>query len=620
MQRFLKIMIAFLMVFFLFIGGFTVHLITEIRTCGTLINYVGIVRGATQRLVKLELSGKPNDQMRTYLDGIMLELCGGEGQYDLPYPEDDAYRKCLSRLTLHWEQLKHQIDNVRAGGDPHELLASSELYFKLANDTVFAASEYSDAQTWEATWLILIIVAITASTWLGILIFNIRRMRKLEKDNLGLSNIAYRDKLTGAPNLDKFKIDAQDLLLRFHNLKFTVIYVDFENFKVINDVFGYEYGDLILQQYARILIKDMGKYDTFCRISSDNFLILRSYTDKELLTEQQKAIDLQISQFAIASAQEQYFIRISGGFCCLEDLTRELEIADIIERANFARKAAKLQSTQNYVFYNESLRQKMLSEQAIENRMHEALKNGEFHVYFQPKVSLETGKIACAEALSRWIEKDGNIISPAEFIPIFEKNLFIIKLDQHVLRQVCRWLCERLDNNLPLVPVSVNVSRMQLYDPAFVTTYAQIKEEYRIPDFLLQVEFTESVVFEDMELLVEIINQLKHNGFYCSLDDFGKGYSSLNLLKNLPVDELKLDGLFFEKTNDVDRARIVVTSIADLAKQLKIQIVAEGVEVPRQIAFLREIGCNLVQGFVFYHPMPDTDFGALLEQSPTSAI
>ncbi|MEG2000812.1 MAG: bifunctional diguanylate cyclase/phosphodiesterase [Evtepia sp.] len=620
MQRLFKVLIASLLAFSLFIGGFAVHLIVDIRTYGTLINYVGIVRGATQRLVKLEMSGNPNNELRHYLDQIIIELSTGEGKYGLPCPDDDTYRDCLSKLVIQWDELEQEIDQVRAGKNMDTLLALSESYFVLTNDTVFAADNYANRQTQEVTWLIVTLVAIAASTWLGILIYNTKRMRRLERDNRGLSDIAFQDKLTGAPNLEKFKLDAQDLLLRCRSIKFAVLYVDFENFKALNDVFGYAYGDRILKEYTKILRADMGKFDTFCRVSADNFLILRSYTVKEKLNQQQQAIDLKISGFAMSVAREQYFIRTKGGFCCREDIVEELKISDIIERANFARKTAKQQSVQNYVFYDESLRQKMLAAKAIENHMQAALKEGAFFVYFQAKVSLETGKIACAEALSRWITEDGSMISPAEFIPIFEKNLFIIQLDQYVLRQVCRWLRERLDQELAFVPISVNVSRMQLYDPGFVATYARIKQEYNIPDGLLQVEFTESVVFENMDLLLKIIGDLKANGFQCSLDDFGKGYSSLNLLKSLPVDELKLDGLFFEKTDDLDRARTVVSCVVDLAKRLNLQIVAEGVENRSQVAFLRTIGCHLVQGFVFYRPMPSEAFGALLEESPSSVL
>ncbi|MEG1107723.1 MAG: bifunctional diguanylate cyclase/phosphodiesterase [Oscillospiraceae bacterium] len=620
MQRLFKYVVAFLLAFSLFVGGFTVELIDDIRSYGTLINYVGIVRGASQRLVKLELCNEPNDQLRNYLDGIIHELQTGEGNYGLPYPEDDTYRDCLSRLAVQWEQLGIEIDNVRRGEKPDRLLSLSESYFDLANDTVFAADNFTNRQTREATWLIVAIVAVAAGAWLAILIFNTKRMRRLERDNQGLSHIAFSDKLTGAPTLEKFRMDAQDLILRCPNVKFAVLYADFENFKALNDVFGYDYGDRILKQYSKIIQADMGKLETFCRVSADKFLLLRNYTNKEQLLEQQQNLDLQISGFAISSAKEQYFIRTSCGICCYEDVMEELKISDLIERANFARKTAKQDSTENYAFYNESIRQKMLAEKSIENHMQAALENGGFQFYLQPKVNLESGKITCAEALSRWIEEDGSIISPAEFIPIFERNLFIIQLDQFVLRQVCSWLRERLDSGLPIVPISVNVSRMQLYEPSFVTTYARIKQEFGIPDFMLQVEFTESVVFENMELLLKIIDELKVNGFHCSLDDFGKGYSSLNLLKSLPVDELKLDGLFFEKTLDMERAKTVVSCVVELAKRLNLQIVAEGVEDPKQVSFLRSIGCHLVQGYVFYRPMPSWEFAELLEQSPTSAL
>ncbi|MEG1560268.1 MAG: GGDEF domain-containing phosphodiesterase [Clostridia bacterium] len=616
MRKLSKLLIPFLLVFSILIGGFTVRLIINIRSYGTLINYLGIVRGATQRLVKLELNDMPNDEMRAYLDGIVLELCTGSGKYGLVYPDNEEYREKLSQISFQWDRLKFEIDNVRSGANYKLLIELSEDYFQLANETVFIADNYANQQVQEATWLILAIVVICIFTWLGIFIYSIRRVNRLELNNRKLIDIAYIDKLTNAPNLEKFKIDAQALLLRYKNLKFAVLYADFENFKMLNDVFGHVYGNRLLQKYAEILRMDLGKFDTFCRVSADNFLILRAYEKKDFLLEQQKAVDLQLFNFARASANEQSFIRTCCGFCCLEDAASESQISNLIERANFARKTAKNNSLQKYIFYNESLRQKMLSEQHIENHMHTALECGEFKVYFQPKVSLETGKIASAEALTRWLTEDGLFISPSEFIPIFERTMFIVQLDQYVLNQVCRLMHERLDQGLPVVPISINVSLMQLYDPAFVKTYVKIKQDYSIPDYLLQVEFTESVVFENMDLLFRIIKDLKRYGFHCSLDDFGKGYSSLNLLKSLPVDELKLDALFFDETEDRDRARTVVSCVVDLAKRLNLQIVAEGVESESQVAFLRQIGCHLVQGFVFYHPMPSSNFWDLLELAP----
>lgn len=611
MRRLLKLLIIVIFLLSLLVGVFAVSLVSQIRDYGTLINYVGIVRGATQRLIKLEISDQPSNELIIYLDDILFDLNTGRGNYGLVTLEDPDYTAKLAKLNSLWAQLKAEISNVRNGADKARLLQISEDYFKLANDTVFAADVYSSSQTNKLSIWIVIIVVATAATWLAVLIFYLHRLHKLEHDNRGLSDIAYFDKLTGAPNLEKFKLDAQKYITAQPQQKFAIIYSDFNNFKYMNDVFGYSYGDSLLCEYARVLKETLGAMDAFARVSSDNFLVLRAYNNKSELLEMQQVVDDQIAKFALAT-KEKNFISISAGICCREDTNEQLSISDLIERANFARKLAKSDSRSNYIIYDESIRERMLSEKDIENKMHVALENGEFIIYLQPKVDIAQNKVISAEALVRWSTAAGQLLPPGIFIPIFEKNLFIIKLDQHVFTSVCIWLSQRLAQGKPVLPIAVNVSRMQLYDPDFVDTYVAIKQQYQIPDHMLEIEFTESVVYENIEHLFSIINELKANGFYCSLDDFGNGYSSLHLLKNLPVDVLKIDGMFFRDTDDLKRANAVVKGVVLLAKNLHLKIVAEGVELESQVEFLRSIGCDMVQGYVYYRPMPVSDFEQLL--------
>lgn len=611
MRYLLKLLIIVAFLLSLTAGIFTVNLVMQIRDYGTLINYVGIVRGATQRLVKLEMSGTPHQELVDYLDGILHNLNTGNGEYGLVKLDDSDYNAKLKALNVLWQNLKEEIGNVRNGAAPDSLIPISEAYFKLANDTVFAADSYSISQTNKLSIWIILIVVTTAITWVAVLVFYLRQLNRLEHDNRGLSDIAYFDRLTGAPNIEKFKLEAQSYIDSSPNRKFAVIYIDFNNFKYMNDVFGYSYGDSLLCEYTNILQKSLGVMDTFCRVSADNFLILRFYESKDRLLSVQRFVDDEIAKFALAT-KEKNFISMSGGICCREDIGEQMQIMELAERANFARKLAKASSGTSYVFYDESIRERMLSEKDIENNMQSALESGEFIVYLQPKVNIATGKIAAAEALVRWRMESGELMSPGIFIPIFEKNLFIIKLDQYVFTRVCIWLSRRIRSGKPVLPISVNVSRMQLYDPAFVETYVAIKSKYSIPDHLIEIEFTESVVYENLEHLLTIIKDLKANGFHCALDDFGNGYSSLHLLKNLPVDVLKIDGMFFRDAEDLERANTVVQGIVLLAKKLNLQIVAEGVEHQEQVDFLRSIGCDLVQGYVYYKPMPPADFEKIL--------
>ena len=218
----------------------------------------------------------------------------------------------------------------------------------------------------------------------------------------------------------------------------------------------------------------------------------------------------------------------------------------------------------------------------------------------------------------RW-ESEGKVIPPDRFIPVFERKLLIGRLDQYVFEEVCRYLRRRLDAGKAALPVSVNVSRLQFYDQDFVRRYVEIRGRYRIPPALLEIEFTESIVFDNTNRLLKIIDALKEAGFSCSIDDFGKGYSSLSLLKNLPVDVLKIDGYFFTEGTDSERDMAVVESIVELVRKFNIRTVAEGIETQQQVRYLKRIGCDYVQGYVFYRPMPQDEYGTLLDRGAADA-
>ncbi|EFS27535.2 hypothetical protein FUAG_03050 [Fusobacterium ulcerans ATCC 49185] len=250
---------------------------------------------------------------------------------------------------------------------------------------------------------------------------------------------------------------------------------------------------------------------------------------------------------------------------------------------------------------------KYLKEKNIEDNMEHALENNEFIVYFQPKVELKTNKIAGAEALVRWQDPKKGLIPPDEFIPIFEKNGFITKLDIYVFEEVCKTIRKWLNEGINPIPVSVNLSRMHLQNPNFLKKYKEIQEKYEVPADLLEIELTETLVFENFEQLKKVIDDIHQMGFSCSIDDFGSGYSSLNLLKEIPVDILKLDRIFFSKKND-KRGNSVIESIISLAKKLNMTTISEGVETISQVEFLRKADCDLVQGYVYSKPLAKDDF------------
>lgn len=610
-----KIALTALFLGMVFLSIFTIQSIIKIQAYGQLINYVGIVRGATQRLVKLELADAPNDGLIIYLDEILDNLNTGHGSYGLVLPKDAAYQDNLHQLTQFWQALKERIAQART--DPAVfplLLEESETYFDIANQTVFSAQEFSHGQTMTLMGLIICLFICILLLWALLFRRASQKILRLESSNKDLSDLAGRDTLTGAYTFEHFKSIAQLLLDTEPGEKYAIFYMDFEDFKYINDVFGYAYGDEILKNYARLIQDDLQRGETFGRVNADNFVAIKKYKDREEILPRQRRLDQEITEY-MKSSYARHSLPICCGICCLDDVVENLKIEGLLNRANFARKTVKQGAYQNYAFYNESIRQRLMEENSIRSDLETAITNRELQVYYQPKVDLESGTAASAEALVRWRKADGTIVPPDQFIPILERDRNIAALDQYVFEEVCKWLCHMRAAQKALLPVSVNVSRLQFYNPDFVKIYTEIRDRYAIPAGLLEIEFTETIAFDNMPLLIKIVDSLKKAGFSCCIDDFGKGYSSLSLLQALPIDVLKIDRQFFVGLDPQQKDRVVVEGIVRIVRQLNIKTVAEGIETTDQVAFLKSIHCDYIQGYVFYRPMPQADYEALLEQS-----
>lgn len=594
------------------LAGFIFQSVYSAQSYAQLINYLGLIRGTTQRLVKLEISGEPNDELIVYLDGILEDLESGEGEYGLLHLNDEDYQQCLGVLQDLWVDLKGRIYTYRQDKSMEDILRKdSESYFEMSNKVVFAAEAYSNKQ-------MLYILRVTATLILCIVILclvfftnNIRRILRLEYENRDLSDKAERDTLTHAYTVERFRMIAQKLLEERGGRKYALFYMDFDDFNYINEVFGYKWGDRILKQYALLLSEDMKADEIFCRINADNFMALRSYEMKEDVLQRQMEIDRKITEYMLHS-KDKHVLPVRCGICCLENIEEPFTIDRLMERANYARKWAKTEDSDKYRFYDEGIRRQLRADKAIELSMEQALQNHEFVVYYQPKVSLETNQITCAEALVRWQKPDGSIIPPGQFIPVFEKNHSIPQLDRYVFEEVCIWLRHLIDKGKTALPVSVNVSCLQFYNNDFVQAYTEIRDRYQIPYGLLEIEFTETILFDNWDGMKNIVNKLKTAGFTCSVDDFGKGYSSLNTVKNLDIDVLKLDALFFQNICTLEKDRLLVEGVISLVKQFDITTVAEGIETMEQVEILRSIHCDLIQGYVYYKPMPQEAYEALL--------
>lgn len=420
-----------------------------------------------------------------------------------------------------------------------------------------------------------------------------------------LKKIAYTDPLTGADSIDKFKINSNKLFAKNNPEEYALFYIDVDKFKYINDMFGYDMGNDTLIHISNTIASELKEDEIFARVSADHFVLLIKYkTDDDIKTRLNNIYNkVQI----LSNPKINYYKLILD--CGIYKISKsDNDINTIMDRANTARKTIKGGHKNSFAFYDKEMHKKILKEKEIENSMVDALNNGEFIVYFQPKYSLSDYQIIGAEVLVRWDNPQKGLIPPIEFIPVFERNGFIVNIDFYVFEEVCKKIREWMDEGQKVVPISVNLSRMHFVNSNFIEKFKLIVDKYKIPTRLIELELTETAVLDNIEGLLDTMNNLKEKGFVISMDDFGTGYSSLNLLKELPVDILKLDRAFFTEKDESNNEKIVISNVIKMAKELKMKVISEGVETISQVEFLKQIGCDMVQGYLFSKPMPVKEF------------
>lgn len=430
-----------------------------------------------------------------------------------------------------------------------------------------------------------------------------------------LNNVMNYDPLTEIYSKNKFFSASKALLKDNPDKQFAFLRLDIDRFKLINSFFGTAYGDRLLKRVAK-RIRDFAKTTeccTFGRIDADVFGIFTPYQGKE---ETVKQIEQAVEDMKKLSAS--YNIMIVYGVYVVTD--RSLPISFMCDRAALAAKTVKGHYMKSYAFYDDKMRLSIENEQNIINEMSDALENHEFVPYYQPKYDVKTNKPVGAEALARWIHPTKGFISPGVFIPIFEKNGFISKLDFYIWECVCKQLKEWKDKGVPLFPVSVNVSRVNLYNPNLSKIIIELTKKYDVDPKYFNIEITESVYTDDNVMIDDITSQLRNNGFTILMDDFGSGYSSLNVLKDVQVDMLKMDMMFMFKAKYDGRAETIISSVIRMAKWLNIPVIAEGVDRAEQVEFLKSVGCDYIQGFYYSKPLPAADYEKLISDQEEQPV
>lgn len=424
--------------------------------------------------------------------------------------------------------------------------------------------------------------------------------------------LAYHDQLTGLPNRLLFKDRlATAMKLADRTAKLVgVVYFDLDSFKVINDTMGHELGDLLLSKVAGVLGGRVREYDTVSRFGGDEFvLILDQLPDTQSAVRAMEKLMEAIRQPVDLMGQE-CFVTGSAGVALYPQDGGTAE--ELITNADIAMYHAKGMGKNHWVLCSQDMKDRIVGQVKLRNLLYRALEREELFVLYQPQVQMGTGKIAGVEALLRWRLPGRGVVSPAEFIPIAEKSGLICPIGAWVLETACRQSVSWRRKGIPPVRMAVNISVQQLRDQCFASQVADILEKTGLPPGGLELEVTESVANSAAADIPGIFAGLKELGLSISIDDFGTEYSSLNRLKLLPVDRLKLDIRFVRGIEGSDKDRAITQVIINLAKSLHMKIVAEGVETPGQLAYLSERMCDEVQGFYYYRPMPAEEVEKLL--------
>ena len=427
------------------------------------------------------------------------------------------------------------------------------------------------------------------------------------RENATMLNLFQKDRTTGLLSKEYFCQQAEKILRSNPDKTYDIICSDVENFKLINDAFGMQGGNKVLKTMGGICQKSTDTLGGICsRFHADQFVSMIEHTE---------GYSDELYEALTAETREKCgFSNIVIKWGIYQTGDRKISVEQMYDWALQGARSIKGQYGRYYAFYDDKLRSEMLRDQAILDCMEEALEQGQFQVKLQPKYKAAGGLFTDAEALVRWCHPEWGMQSPAVFIPLFERNGFITKLDQYVWEKVCQMMQQWDKEGLEPVNISINVSRADVYNVNLVDTLLDLVKRYNIAPKRLHLEITESVYTESPEDIIQNVTRLREKGFVVEMDDFGSGYSSLNMLNRMPMDILKLDMQFIRTEMEMPESRRTLRYIIGLAHWLNLSVVAEGVETKEQLEHLRNLGCDYIQGYYLAKPMDPADFEELFRQ------
>lgn len=559
-------------------AGDTLEIFTDIANGNTVLGgsgYVHLINEDGEFLVRSQ-NTLVKEPMTTIFDG--------------PFLSDDTKESTMEALK--------RGDNVFGeftyeGNSCHFYCA----YLGLNGWYLFCANRVCDS-----LWYVKNIVAVAGGvTLLLVIMVNVLLYigyNAFRKNTKSLIRIAYWDPLTGAENTIRFDQNYQELMER--ETEYSTVALDVHNFKGINDLFGKEHGDHVLQYLKRVIEDHLHQGEFFCRDTADLFYIVMLETDEFTLSKRLRSIIDMASKDSLEYGEYSFDLSLYAGVAVKEHREKALLALQSIQHTHHM----------DIAFYNQALYDEVRRKNSIESQMYPALQNTEFQLFLQPKMDLKTNTLVGAEALVRWKKSDGSYYYPNEFIPLFESNGFCLKLDMYMVERMCEQIRAWIDQGMTPIPISVNQSKLLFSDLNYPENLDGILKKHQIPPSLITLEILEGVATDNLTHLNRQIGALHAKGFRISMDDFGSGYSSLNMLYQLKIDELKLDRGFLRESSAEDRQRseIILEQIVEFSKKLGIITVAEGIENQEDENTVMAVGCDYGQGYFYDKPMDAYQF------------
>lgn len=542
------------------------------------------------------------DVISSYGDGMQKEYdnifiyTGDAAQYDDAIQEkvENDMREKLSRVGIG---VNEDNDKYFYCYKPLEIESADMNWYIFSIEPKSVLDERMHPIMRDIQFLTVILICILVMANIIFLYYNVRRRQELFR-------LAYKDSITGGDNFSNFKEKAK----KYENTEGYVIALDISEFKLVNNVCGNARGDEVLKAIWDVILANCNDNEQAARVNADRFVIFWIESSKKTVTYRIEKLINEIEGISEQLSVPRLYPVI--GIRAVE----KLDDADKrYGEALRAKALVKNRRDRHYAFYDEIDYDTIVENKKLENGFEKALADKKFEVWYQPKFNSHTGKIVGSEALIRWRADDGSLISPGRFIPLFEKNGNIIRLDEYVFREVCRQQKEWQKEGIQILPVSVNISRFSLYYSNVVEKYERIINYYDVDHKYVQIEITESAIIENT-VIVELIQKFHDAGFDILLDDFGSGYSSLASLNQMPFDTIKLDKSLVDYVGNENGEKLL-KFIVQLVQSLGMKITAEGVEYKEQLDFLENLNCDDIQGFYFSKPLMLADFSAKLTEN-----